>query len=111
LPDGRFVALVLRSEALADDCTRAAVIVTARQASPDCRALVIGQDHLQKQAAISLRRTRSGFAIDAVRPNGVDRPWSPAVADQTESESSTARPAVTRPVDATPAEADLQAED
>ena len=91
--DGRFVALAMRPEALADDCTRAAVIVTAKQAPPDCGALVIGQKRLQKQAAISLRRVRDGFAIDAVRPNGVDRPWSPAVDDQTEPENSTARPA------------------
>jgi competence protein ComEC len=111
LPDGAFVALVLRPEALGDDCTRAAVIVTARQAPLDCGALVIGRERLQKQAATSLRRTRSGFVIDAVRPNGVDRPWSAAVDDQTEPENSYARPAAARPVDATPAEADLQTED
>jgi competence protein ComEC len=111
LPDGGFVALALRPEALSDDCTRAAVIVTAKQASPGCGALVIGQERLQKQAAISLRRTRGGFAIDAVRPNGVDRPWSPAIDHQTESDNSTTRPAPARPVDATPAEADLQAEE
>jgi competence protein ComEC len=111
LPDGRFVALALRPEALSDDCTRAAVIITSRQASPGCGALVISRERLQKQAAISLRRSRGGFAIDAVRPNGVDRPWSPAVDDQTEPENSTARPAPARPVDATPAEADLQAEE
>jgi competence protein ComEC len=111
LPDGAFVALAGRPEALADDCTRAAVIVAAKQASPDCRALVIGHERLQKQAAISLRRTRSGFAIDAVRPNGVDRPWSPAAGEPTEPENSTARPMAPRPVDATPAEADLQAEE
>jgi competence protein ComEC len=111
LPDGGFVALVLRPEALADDCTRAAVIVTARQASPDCGALVIGGERLHKQAATSLRRTRRGFVIDAVRPNGVDRPWSPAVGEPTEAENSYPRPAIARPVDATPAEADLQAEE
>jgi competence protein ComEC len=111
LPDGRFVALALRPEALADDCTRAAVIVTSRQASPGCGALVISQERLQRQGAISLRRTHAGFAIDAVRPNGIDRPWSPAADDQTEPENSTARPVPARPVDATPAEGDLQAED
>jgi competence protein ComEC len=111
LPDGRFVALALRPQALSDDCARAAVIVTARQVSPDCGALVIGQERLQKQAATSLRRTRGGFVIDTVRPNGTDRPWSPAAADPTESENSPARPAPARPVDATPTEADLQAEE
>jgi competence protein ComEC len=111
LPDGGFVALALRPEALSDDCTRAAVIVTARQVSPGCGALVIGQERLHKQAANSLRRTRGGFVIDAVRPNGVDRPWSPAVDDQIAPENTTTHPAPARPVDATPAEADQQAED
>jgi competence protein ComEC len=111
LPDGAFVALVLRPEALGDDCARAAVIVTARQAPPACGALVIDQDRLQKQAATALRRARGGFVVDAVRPNGVNRPWSSAVGEQTEPESSYPPPARTRPLDATPAEADLQAEE
>jgi competence protein ComEC len=111
LPDGRFVALALRPEALGDDCMRAAVIVTARQASPGCGALVIGRERLQKRAATSLRRTRAGFVIDAVRPSGVDRPWSPASGEPMDPENSTARPTTPRPIDATPAEADLQAED
>jgi competence protein ComEC len=111
MPDGGFVALALRPEALADDCTRAAVIVTSRQASPGCGALVIGQERLQRQEAMGLRRTRGEFAIDAVRPNGVDRPWSPAVGEQTEPEHSNAQPTAPRQLDATPAEADLQAEE
>jgi competence protein ComEC len=111
LRDGAFVALVLRPEALTDDCERAIVIVTTRQASPACGALVIDQGRLQKQAAIALRRTRGGFVIDAVRQNGVTRPWSPAVGDQVEPENSTSRPTITRPVDATPVEADQQADD
>jgi competence protein ComEC len=111
LPDGGFVALVLRPEALADDCTRAAVIITSRQASPDCKALVISHERLQKQAATVLRRTGRGFVIDAVRPNGVNRPWSQSVRDATEPENSHARPVNPRRVDATPAEADLQAEE
>jgi competence protein ComEC len=111
LPDGAFAALVLRPEALSDDCTRAAVIVTSRQASPGCKSLVISQERLQKQSAITLRRTRGGFVIDAVRPNGLNRPWLPASGEPTETENSAVRPAVARPADATPAEADLQAED
>jgi competence protein ComEC len=61
---------------------------------------------------MALRRTRDGFAVDAVRPKGVDRPWSPAVAGDTEAETILApRPAVPSPADATPSEADLQTED
>jgi competence protein ComEC len=46
-----------------------------------------------------------------VRPTGFDRPWSPAVAGDTGTEPSLERPKATRPADATPSEADLQADD
>jgi competence protein ComEC len=60
---------------------------------------------------MALRRTRDGFTVDAVRPKGADRPWSPAVGGDAETERVLARPAAPRSVDATPAEADLQADD
>ena len=112
MADGAFVALALRPDALTDDCERAALVVTARQASPLCPSPVIDRDRLRSQGPIALRRTRTGFAVDAVRPRGVDRPWSPAVAGDTEAEAILApRPAIPPPADATPAEADQQMED
>ncbi|WP_375414223.1 ComEC/Rec2 family competence protein [uncultured Bradyrhizobium sp.] len=111
LADGTFAALVLRPEALSDDCGRAAVIITARQAPFGCKALVIGRELLQKRLATSLRRTPGGFVIDAAKPDGTDRPWSPAAGEPTEPENSYPGPAAARPLDATPAEADLQMED
>jgi competence protein ComEC len=61
---------------------------------------------------MALRRTRDGFAVDPVKPKGVDRPWSPAMAGNTEAETIlVTRPAAPRAVDATPAEADQQTED
>ena len=111
-PAGAFVALALRPDALADDCERATLVVTTRQAAPSCPSPVIDQDRLRSQGPMALRRTRAGFAIDAVRPRGVDRPWSPAVAGDTEAEAILApRPAIAQPADATPAEADQQMED
>ncbi len=118
MADGGFVTLALRPDALADDCERAALVVTARQAPPACRSPVIDRDRLRRQGAMALLRTREGFAVDAIRLKGVDRPWSPAVAGDTEAETnlvsrpaSTRAPAAARAVDATPSEADLQAED
>jgi competence protein ComEC len=109
---GGFVALTLRPDALGDDCERAALLVTSRQAPPTCPSAVIEGERLRRQGAMTLRRTREGFAIDAVRPRGVDRPWSPAVAGDSETDTNlAARPAVSRPADATPSEADLQAEE
>jgi competence protein ComEC len=111
LARGGLVALALRPDALGDDCERAALLVSARQAPPACPSPVIDLDRLRRQGALALRRTASGFAADAVRPTGFDRPWSPAVAGDTETETSLERPTASRPVDATPSEADLQAED
>jgi competence protein ComEC len=59
---------------------------------------------------MALRRTRNGFAVDAVKPKGVDRPWSPAIAGNTEAEPNLVRPAKGA-VDATPSEADVQADE
>ncbi|MDB5578695.1 MAG: competence protein ComEC [Bradyrhizobium sp.] len=111
LADGGLVALALRPDALSDDCERAALVVTARQPQAACGARVVDQERLRRYGALALRRSSDGFAVDAVKPRGADRPWSPAVAGGVEGEASLTRPAAPRAVDATPSEADLQAED
>ncbi|WPO39349.1 ComEC/Rec2 family competence protein [Tardiphaga sp. 42S5] len=112
LADGALVALVLQPDAFTDDCEKAALIVTTRQSPRDCRALVIDQDRLQRNGAVSLQRTANGFTIDAVRPRGLDRPWSRAIPDEPQQDLiQNSRPPQNRPVDATPAETDLQPED
>jgi competence protein ComEC len=112
LAGGGVVALALRPDALADDCERAALVVAARQPPPACPSPVIDLDRLRRQGAMALRLTRNGFAVDAVEPRGVDRPWSPAIAGGEENETTLAPPrAAPRAVDATPSEADQQPED
>ena len=57
---------------------------------------------------------RSVIMVSAlsVKPKGLDRPWSPTIPDQGESEKMlTAKPAARRSQDATPIETDLQATD
>jgi competence protein ComEC len=110
---GALVALALRPEALADDCERAAVVVTTRQPPAGCGAAVISAERLQRQGALALRRSGSGFVIDAVRPRGIDRPWSPAIAGEADAETSILPPRLPAPraVDATPSDADLQADE
>jgi competence protein ComEC len=109
---GGLVAQALRPEALADDCERAALIVTLRQAPASCAASVIDAGRLRRQGAMTLRRGRDGFVVEAVKPRGIDRPWSPAIADAGEADATVLAPRVPpRAVDATPAEADLQAEE
>ncbi|MEP6840114.1 MAG: ComEC/Rec2 family competence protein, partial [Bradyrhizobium sp.] len=110
---GGLVALALGPEALADDCERAALIVTFRQPPAGCAASVIDAERLRRQGALALRLGREGFVIDATKPRGIDRPWSRAVADDGETDSTTLAPRVPSPraVDATPTEADVQAEE
>ena len=113
LADGRFVALALRGEALVDDCSRASLVVTVKPASADCAAVVIDRARLRKQGALALWRAKDGvFEFQATKGRGTNRPWSPAIAGDGDIEGSLApRPAVPRSKDATPPEADQQAED
>jgi len=109
---GGLVAQALRSEALADDCLRASLVVSARQPPRSCAAAVIDRERLQRRGALALRRTLHGFAIDAVRA-GADRPWAPAVAGPADADNviGSPRPATSRAPDATPSETDLQADE
>ncbi len=112
MADGGFAALALRPEALVDDCERASLIVSTRQAPSGCAAALIDRTRLRGQGSMVLRKTSNGFAIDAVRPKGVDRPWSPAVPSEPNAEPALApRSTIPRLQDATPSETDLQADD
>jgi competence protein ComEC len=110
---GGLVAQAFKPEALADDCERAALIVTLRQAPASCAASVIDADRLRRQGAMALRRSREGFVVEAAKPRGIDRPWSPAAAEESEADARVLAPRIVPPraVDATSAEADLQAEE
>jgi competence protein ComEC len=108
---GATVALTLKPDAFTDDCARAAVIVTLRQPPSDCAAMVLDRNMLRRRGTLALRKAADGYAITAIRPRGVDRPWSPA---QVENELEVPAGRLKRPsqpIDATPAESDLQADD
>ena len=112
LADGRLVALSLRVDGLADDCSRAALVISARPASSDCGAMVVSRDRLTTQGTLALTRRGEGFVLQTVRARGTSRPWSPAPAGDGDFDLSLApRPAASRNRDATPSEADLEAED
>jgi len=111
--DGRLVALALAPDAFADDCTRAVVIVTARQKPAGCAATVFDQETLRGQGALALRTSGDGYAVIAARPPGTDRPWARGAAEDTGEAGTPPRRSVrpARALDATPAETDLQADD
>jgi competence protein ComEC len=112
MADGGFVAQSLRPDALRDDCDRAVLVVTIHQAPRDCAAAVIDRDRLHRQGALALRRNAGGFDVEAVKPRGFDRPWSPASGEVvSDPRELSPHPAAQRGKDATPAESDLQPDD
>lgn len=80
LKDGRAVALVAERAALAEDCARAAVVVTRWRTQGLCAGpdLVIDGDTLEAHGAVSARIDGEGFALTMDRRAGYDRPWAPA---------------------------------
>ncbi|AMA58410.1 ComEC/Rec2 family competence protein [Bradyrhizobium sp. CCGE-LA001] len=112
LADGRLVALSLRVDGLADDCSRAALVVTARPAPSGCAAMVVDRPRLASQGALALTQRGDGFSVQTVRARGTSRPWLPAGAGEGDFDGSLVpKTAAPRSRDATPAETDLQADD
>jgi competence protein ComEC len=112
LAGGGYVAQALRGDALEDDCERAALIVTSRQPPRDCGAVVIDYARLRRQGALALWREGRAFAVEATRAGGFDRPWSPALGGDGESNTAVIlRPPASHARDATPSETDFQADE
>jgi competence protein ComEC len=93
-------------EAFEEDCERAVLVLSARQAPPFCSALVIDRTTRRNAGAMAVMRKGEGFELVPARPPGYDRPWAPrsaAAAVATEPGNA--------PRDATPAAGDLEAGD
>ncbi|HET9685795.1 MAG TPA: ComEC/Rec2 family competence protein, partial [Pseudolabrys sp.] len=107
LGDGRFVAMALEVEAFAEDCARAAVVVSARQApSPSCAAILIDREVWRAAGAIALRWTGERFEKTVTRRADHERPWTRVAS----SPASSARVSAS-PGDATPRPEVLEADD
>jgi competence protein ComEC len=116
LADGRLVAYDVAPEAVEEDCRRAAIVVTAKDAPPDCSAFVVGRALWRSRGALSLRRDGGdGFIIDAARPENFDRPWAPRPPRASNGANSESDASLTAsrspPRDATPKPEDLQPDD
>ena len=108
LADGRLVAFALSAEAFVEDCTRAAVVVSAREAPGNCAALLIDRKGWRANGAMALRWTGERFEQSAARPPGYERPWARGIVEPVAITATPTRPA-TR--DATPRAQDLEAGD
>jgi competence protein ComEC len=121
LADGRKVALTVRSDGFADDCEKAAVIVTVRQPPKACQAMVFDRERLEREGSVALYDRAGDFAVEVVRPAGSDRPWARQEAQTTVLTSEAEAPLsanrtspaseAPRPVDATPSPDALPPED
>ncbi len=78
LPDGRSISLVLDQAGFAEDCLRAAIVVTPLFAPTGCAAgTVIDRETLRRTGAVTLRAARDGtFVTQTARDHDEDRPWS-----------------------------------
>jgi len=76
LADGSLVAIVRRVEAFEEDCRRAALVISGREAPTDCGTLVIDRRTARASGSLALRRVEGGFEVTPARPNGYDRPWA-----------------------------------
>jgi competence protein ComEC len=108
LPDGRAVALSLTADAMIEDCEVAAFVVTARNAPPECAAVIVDRNVVRAGGAVSARLIGGALRIETARPATYQRPWTPQRPEVLPA------PAPSRPVaprDATPRTSDLEAED
>jgi competence protein ComEC len=104
--DGRLAAMVLSVEAFAEDCKRAAVVVSARQAQIACAAALVDRKVWRAHGAVALRWRGNHFAESYARPPRIERPWARATIEVNETASTPAAPG-----DATPKQEDLEAGD
>jgi competence protein ComEC len=103
--DGRLASMALTVEAFAEDCARAAVVVSAREAPGDCAAALIDRKTWRAHGATTLRWNGNRFEETYAQPPGYDRPWARAAPVASET------PAPSTPRDATPRQDDLEAGD
>jgi competence protein ComEC len=108
MPDGRLLSQVLAPDAFEEDCRRAAIVVTSREAPPDCKALAIDRKAWRGHGATALRKLGEGWDITTARPAGLDRPWARSADVAAQPPPTTTPPS---PRDATPRAEDLEAGD
>jgi competence protein ComEC len=76
LRDGAAVAVARTPGALADDCARAALVVTRRVPPAGCAARVLDRAALRGGGATAFVYRNGEFEQIPARPEGMDRPWA-----------------------------------
>jgi len=112
LGDGSLIAYDAGADAFEEDCRRAALVLTPREAPSGCAAPAIGRALWRERGALALYRSGSGFAIEAARPANYDRPWAPRRLRAGDAATAMSVPPASRamPRDATPKPEDIEAD-
>jgi competence protein ComEC len=76
LGNGRLIAMPLAPEAFGEDCARAALVVSPREAPGDCHAVLIDRRALRDYGSAAVRLKRETLELQQARPRGYQRPWS-----------------------------------
>ena len=111
LPGNRLVALAFHPEALEEDCRRAAIVVTARNAPASCAETLIDRNLSREAGALALRWNGASFDMMRARPPNYDRPWARSSSSGSGESGERVPPSRARPRDATPRPEDLEAGD
>ena len=108
LGEGRLVSMVLSVEAFAEDCARAAVVVSSREAPSACAAVLIDRNDWRAHGTVALRWTGDRFEKSVTLPRGYERPWTRTATSAQPNAPEASRPG---PRDASPPSEALDAED
>lgn len=107
LSGGRLISFARMAEAFAEDCARAAVVISARSAPGKCAATLVDRDVWRANGAMTLHWTGDRFEFAAARPAGYERPWARGAVHSAASATS----ALSSARDAVPHAADREADD
>ena len=109
LNDGRLISMVLGIEAVAEDCARAAIVLSAREVpASGCAAIVVDRRTTRDHGAAALHKIGDHFQLAFARPPGSDRPWMNSPMRASESTQAATQRGST---DAMPRDDDLSADD
>jgi competence protein ComEC len=76
LRDNRLISMVMGLEAFAEDCARAAVVISERKSTADCSAMTVDRAIWQSYGAVALTWTGDRFIQTVALPRSEDRPWT-----------------------------------
>ncbi|GEP08498.1 hypothetical protein MMMDOFMJ_4038 [Methylobacterium gnaphalii] len=79
--DGRSIALATDKRAFHEDCARADILISRRDAPPGCAAaLIVDRKFLAEHGAVTIRLDPAGPVLATVRKPGPPSPWRAASA-------------------------------